>query len=101
VRRNFAQWRNATVVEGPIPDTLPLVSAQQIAFLHIDLNNATPEVAALGHFWDRLVTGALVLFDDYAYAGYRQQKLAMDGLANRLGVAIASLPTGQGLLVRT
>ena len=45
--------------------------------------------------------GAPVLLDDYAYDGYRHQKLAMDGLAERLGVSIASLPTGQGLLLKT
>ena len=43
---------------------------------------------------------APVLLDDYAYWGYRQQKVAMDALAARLGVAIMSLPSGQGLIVR-
>jgi hypothetical protein len=100
-RRNFAEWQNVTIVEGPIPETLTQVDATRIAFLHIDLNCAAPEVAALEYFWERLVTGALVLLDDYAYFGYRQQKLAMDRLAQRLGVMIASLPTGQGLLVKT
>jgi hypothetical protein len=77
------------------------VTAERVAFLHIDLNCAAPEVAALEYFWPRLEVGAPVLLDDYAYMGYRHQKLAMDRLAGRLGVAIASLPTGQGLLVRT
>jgi Macrocin-O-methyltransferase (TylF) len=100
VARNFSQWPRARLVKGSIPDTLRLVDAERIAFLHIDLNCAEPEVAALEHFWDRLSPGAPVLLDDYAYWGYRQQKLAMDALASRLGVAIASLPTGQGLLLR-
>lgn len=101
VRRNFAEWRHAVIVEGPIPETLPRVNSERIAFLHIDLNCAAPEVAALEYFWPRLQIGAPVLLDDYAYHGYRHQKVAMDALATRLGVAIASLPTGQGLLIRT
>ncbi len=101
VRRNFAEWRNVTIVEGAIPETLSRVTAARIAFLHIDMNCAAPEVAALEYFWPRLQVGAPVLLDDYAFHGYRHQKVAMDALAERLGVAIASLPTGQGLLIRT
>jgi hypothetical protein len=65
------------------------------------LNYAAREIAALTHFWDRLVVGALVLLNDYAYHGYRHQKLATDELASRFGESIASLPTGQGLLLKT
>jgi macrocin-O-methyltransferase TylF-like protien len=100
VERNFAEWKRIRIVKGSIPDTLARVESRQIAFLHIDMNCAPPEVAALEHFWERLVQGAPVVLDDYAYWGYRQQKLAMDELAARLGVAIMSLPTGQGLLLR-
>jgi hypothetical protein len=100
VERNFAEWPRARIIAGSIPETLARVGAKQVAFLHIDLNCAPPEVAALEYFWDRLAAGAPVLLDDYAYLGYHQQKVAMDGLARRLGVRIASLPTGQGLLLR-
>lgn len=101
VRRNFAEWQRVVIVEGTIPHTLSEVDAERIAWLHIDLNCAPPEVEALRHFWPRLVPGAMVLLDDYAFHGYRQQKLAMDELARELGIVIASLPTGQGLIVKT
>lgn len=101
VRRNFSEWRNVTIIEGAIPETLARVTTERIAFLHIDMNCAAPEVAALDCLWDRLVVGAPVLLDDYAFHGYRHQKLAMDDLAARRGFAIASLPTGQGLVIKT
>ena len=96
VRKNFSEWRRVSIIEGAVPDTLPLVKAEQVAFLHIDMNCAAPEF-----FWDRLVTGAPVLLDDHAYAGYRHQKPAMDAVAAARGTTIASLPTGQGLLIKT
>jgi hypothetical protein len=99
-RANFAQWRNVLIIEGAIPETLAQATPQQVAFLHIDMNCSPPEVAAIEHFWNRLVPGAPVLLDDYAYHGYRTQKIAMDGFARGKGVAIASLPTGQGLLLK-
>ena len=100
VRANFGQWRNVEIVEGPIPETLGRITSAQVAFVHLDMNCAPPEVAALEYLWPRLVPGALVLLDDYAYRRHELQKEAMDGLAARLGVAILSLPTGQGLLIR-
>ena len=100
VEMNFSEWSNVRIIQGSIPDTLPLVVATEIAFLHIDLNCAPPEIAAVEYFWEKLVKGAMVLLDDYAYDGYRQQKLAMDVLAKKLGVSIASLPTGQGLFIK-
>jgi hypothetical protein len=59
-----------------------------------------PELAAIQFVWERLVPGAVVLLDDYAYYGYLSQKLAMDQFAQEKGVKILSLPTGQGLLLK-
>ena len=64
------------------------------------MNCAMPERAALDHFWPLLPPGAVVLLDDYAYAGHGNQKEAMDAAAAELGAGVLSLPTGQGLIVR-
>ena len=101
VQANFSQWRNVRMIAGSVPDTLPLISATQIAFLHIDMNCVLPEVAALDRLWPRLAPSAIVLLDDYAYRGYQPQKAGMDAWATEHGVPIASLPTGQGLLIKT
>jgi hypothetical protein len=100
VRKNFAEWRNVRIVVGKIPDTLAEVDAEKVSYLHLDLNATRPEVQALEYFWPRLVPGAVVLLDDYAYDGYRESKLGMDDFARARHVAIASLPTGQGLLLK-
>jgi hypothetical protein len=100
VRQNFSQWKNIKIIPGAIPDTLDSVKAEQIAYLHLDMNCAAPEVAAFNYFWDRLARGAFILLDDYAYYGFRPQKVAMDAAAAAKGVKVLSLPTGQGLMVK-
>jgi hypothetical protein len=100
VRANFAEWPRARIVAGVIPETLAQVTARQVAYLHLDMNCAPPEIAALDYFWERLVAGAPVLLDDYAYLGYTAQKLAMDEFARAHGVSVCSLPTGQGLIIK-
>ena len=48
----------------------------RIAYLHIDLNQAPAEIAALEVLFDRIVPGGIVILDDYEWAmGYRRQKL--------------------------
>ena len=100
VRKNFDEWNNVRIIEGSIPSTLENVKSRNIAFLHIDLNNATPEVQALEYFWHRIYIGGIILLDDYGYITYHHQKNAMDKLSEKIGFSILSLPTGQGLIVK-
>lgn len=100
IQRNFSQWHNIRIIQGTVPHTLDQVDTQKVAYLHLDMNCARPEAAAIEFFWNRLVTGAVVLMDDYAYRGYEPQKHALDHFASQRGLLIASLPTGQGLLLK-
>lgn len=100
VRENFAEWPAARIIAGAVPETLGQIDSDQFAFAHIDMNCAPPEVAAAEFLWPRLVPGGVILLDDYAYFGYRSQKLAMDKFAADRGVSVLSLPTGQGLILK-
>ncbi|MCI0532487.1 MAG: class I SAM-dependent methyltransferase, partial [candidate division Zixibacteria bacterium] len=100
VKMNFSEWKNVRIIPGAIPDTLKEVEAEHIAYLHLDMNNSAPEVAALEFFWDRLSPGAIVLMDDYTYHGFRSIKSGHDAFAKRKNLMIASLPTGQGILIK-
>ena len=100
VQKNFAEWEKVQIIAGAIPETLAAVTAERIAYLHLDMNCTPPEVAAFEHFWHRLVPGAFVLLNDCAYKGFEPQKIAMDGAARAVDVQIMSLPTGQGLMIK-
>jgi len=101
VQNNFSEWSNKRIVVGSIPETLGAITSRKIAFLHIDLNCSPPEVAALDALWNRMENGGIVLLDDYAYYGYQPQKEGLDRWARFKGISIASLPTGQGLIIKT
>ena len=100
VRASFARYPEAVLVRGKVPDTLADVTIGEVAYLHIDMNIAYPERAAIEHFWPKLVRGALILFDDYGWLSYEAQKLALDEFAAANGTMIATLPTGQGLMIK-
>lgn len=100
VRSNFSEWPNAQIVQGFVPDVLADIEISSLAFLHLDLNAALPECAALEHFWPKLSQNGVILLDDYAYQGYEAQKTAVDKLGGKIGFSTLSLPTGQGLIIK-
>lgn len=98
VARNFSEWPGVQLVVGTIPQTL--LQDGPIAFLHVDLNHAAAEEAAVRHFWPQLTPGAPMIFDDYGFQGFEAQRAAADRLGEELGFRVLALPTGQGLVLR-
>jgi len=97
---NFAPYPRARLIRGTVPETLATVEIGEVAYLHLDMNIAYPERAAIEHFWPKLVRGALVVLDDYGWSSYAEQKATLDDFARRNGTMIATLPTGQGLMIK-
>jgi hypothetical protein len=100
VRARFSRWQNVTVTRGKVPDVLATVAPERIAFLHIDMNNADAERGALEVLYERLALGGIVIFDDYGWTGYRDQKAMADEFAAARGLSVLELPTGQGMLLK-
>jgi hypothetical protein len=100
VRENFREWPGVQLVLGAVPDSLGEVDVGSVAFLHIDMNDPVPESAALRHFWPILVSGGVIVLDDYAYRGFEDSHRSADRVAADLGFYILSLPTGQGLAIK-
>lgn len=100
VRARFEDAPFVRIVKGYVPGAFAEGAPERVAFLHIDLNNAEGEAAALAYFWERLVPGAAVVFDDFGWCGYWRQRLVHETFAAERGTRILELPTGQGLLIK-
>jgi hypothetical protein len=101
VVRAFNRYDNVRIIKGAIPETLAEAKTERVAYLSIDMNCVYPEIAAIEHFWPKLVQGGIVILDDYGWSAHFAQKLAMDAFAIKVGTRILSLPTGQGLIIKT
>ena len=99
VREVFARFPNVEVVQGIVPDTFDAACPDAISFLHLDMNSAASEIAALEHLYDRLSPGAIIVLDDYGWTGYAAQKQAEDAFFAARGQRVLELPTGQGLVL--
>lgn len=100
VRATFAPFKNVRVIPGTVPETLSQVTAEKVAYLAIDMNCVAPEIAAAEFFWDKLVSGAVIVLDDYGFELHEPQKRAFDEFAATRGCRVLSLPTGQGLIFK-
>lgn len=96
----FEKYPNITLVRGTVPHTFEETCPEQVAFLHLDMNSSKSEIAALDILYERMSPGGLIVFDDYGWSGYMQQKVAEDAYIKERGGSILELPTGQGLLIK-
>lgn len=100
VKKNFKDY-NVKIIKGALPETFDSVDLDKICYLSLDMNCVAPEIAALEYFWDKIVSGGIIVFDDYGYANStNDQKYAHDKFARSKGVEVLTMPTCQGILIK-
>jgi hypothetical protein len=99
-KNNFSNLPQVNLIQGTLPGVLDEINLSPIAFLHIDLNAAEPEVNSLKKLWPLIMNNGYILLDDYCWGGRKDQFEAMNKLATELKFEILSLPTGQGLIIK-
>ena len=100
VLRRFAPYPEVSVHKGFLPEALEGRIPDKIAWLHVDLNAARPEVETLERLFERIVPSGFVILDDYGWLVLRTQKNAEDDFFTARGYEVLELPTGQGLVVK-
>ena len=85
---------------GWIPETFSGLEEAMFRFVHIDVDLYEPTKASLEFFFQRMVPGGIILFDDYGFESCPGAKAAVDEYfsANRERVIV--LATGQAFVTR-
>jgi O-methyltransferase len=101
VLRRLGPWHpQISIIEGDVFETLGRTETGPLAFVHMDLNASRPTVAALEYAYPRLVSGAVIVFDDYGWRGLEAQREAVDEFLADRAEDVVAVPTGQGLLIK-
>jgi hypothetical protein len=101
VQERFQGYPQVRLIKGLIPAVFDEHRPARISYLHIDLNHAESEIAALEGLFDLVVPGGIIVLDDYEWAGiYRVQKIAEDAWFDARQYRVMPLPTGQGLVFK-
>lgn len=98
-KRNLAEFKKKVFYhQGYIPESLYASAApDSIIYAHIDLNSAMPTLAALEFFYPKIVSGGIILFDDYGWLSYQDTKEAVDSFFAKKPGILMKLPTGQAI----
>ncbi len=100
VRSTFQAFPNVLIVPGTVPETLAHVKTDKVCYVSLDMNAAQPEIAAAEYFWPKMSSGAVIVLDDYGWPFHEVQKREFDAFAERHGVKVLPMPTGQGLIFK-
>jgi hypothetical protein len=100
VTYRFSGHSQMIITKGFLPAALDVVCPDTIGFLHIDLNSPRAEVAVLERLFDKVLPGGVIVFDDYGWKLFAEQKIAEDAFMAARGYQILELPTGQGLVIK-
>lgn len=68
--------RQVLLVQGEVEKTLPSLTPDWIALLHLDLDFYGPTYCAMCHLFPRLIKGGVLIMDDYGH--WRGTKEAVD-----------------------
>ncbi len=99
VKQYFSRYSNIKVIKGLIPEALQELPKLAIGFLHLDLNNAEAESAALQYLMGQLVSGSVIIFDDYGGPGGKDQAIVHEKFASLTNKELLVLPTGQAIII--
>lgn len=100
VGRRFSQYPNVHLVRGLVPDVLPEIAAKKIAYLAIDMNGSEPERAALEFFYDKMVPGGIIYFDDYGW-GYPALRAVVNEFFANKPENLLHFPSGNSIVIKT
>jgi len=101
VRTNLSKYADKIeLYKGWIPERFSEIENRRFSLVHIDVDLYDPTYASVAFFYPRLSKGGAIVCDDYGFTTCPGAKRAMDEFAASQGTAVASLPTGQGVLFK-
>ncbi len=69
VRDHFSDSENVVVTKGIFPESAAwaIPEDEKFCFVHLDADQYKSTLDSLNYFYDRMVTGGIIVFDDYGW----------------------------------
>lgn len=99
LKKNLAEY-NITTYKGWIPDRFPDVSGRDFCFVHVDVDLYQPTHESISFFYPKVVSGGIILCDDYGFSTCPGAKQAFDEYMTDKPETIIHVPTGQGFVIK-
>lgn len=100
-RENLKEFSNIHFMKGWIPSRFQDVEKIKFKLVHIDVDLYQPTYDTLQFFYEKMVSGGVIVMDDYGFencpGAYAAAQEYMEGKQE----SIVQLATGQGLIIKT
>ncbi len=100
VKNTLKDFPHVTYHKGWIPDTFRRIPDRDYRFIHVDVDLYEPTFRAVEYFYPRLVTGGIMVCDDYGSLAWPGAKRAIDEFCQKQGIKPLTLSTGQAVLFK-
>lgn len=100
VHATLKGFKNYRVYRGWIPTKFNELADSKFCFVHVDVDIFEPTLYSLEFFFPRLVSGGVLLMDDYGFTSCPGAKRAADQFFGRLHLPIVMLTTGQAMVTK-
>jgi len=99
VKDRFSNYPAVQLIRGVVPECLSEIKSSRIAYLAIDMNSSQPELATLEYFYDKMVRGGVIYFDDYGW-GYPELRKVVDQFFSDKPETLLHFPSGNSIVIK-
>lgn len=99
ITKNLANFTNVKIYKGWIPDVFADLTERKYKLVHIDVDLYEPTKASVEYFFPRMISGGIMILDDYGSLLCPGAKKAADEYFDRIGLPVLLFPSGQGLVI--
>ena len=99
VKNRFSKYKNVRLSRGLVPAVFDTVKIEKIAYLGIDMNGSIAERATPERFYEKVVPGGVIYFDDYGW-GYPGLVKTVDEFFKDKPETLLHFPSGNSIVVK-
>lgn len=86
--------------QGELSSTVPSCHGECFCFVHVDVDHYRPILECCHFFYQRMVAGGVILFDDYGFPSTPGAREAVDGFFRERLESPIYLPSGQCIVIK-
>ena len=98
VKDRFSKFKNVHLIRGAVPNSFDQVQIKKIAYLGIDMNDGIAELATLEKFYDKVVSGGIIYFDDYG--PFLKVRKVVDDFFKDKPESLLYFPSGNAIIIK-
>lgn len=96
----FKGYNFIQLVRGLIPDSFAKVEIHELSLLLIDLNGWEAELEVLNSYYDKVISGGIIYFDDYGW-DYPRLRNVVDKFLSNKPETLLHFASGNAILVKS